>query len=96
MQTERVKGGIRTHGTANRTPVFETGPDTVDELRQLSANKAVSGDQEDDAIKRLALCLAQSVEKCPDLAALVKAWPTLPEPVKAGIRAMIEATMMPH
>ena len=27
----------------------------------------------------------------PDLAALIDAWPTLPDPVRAGIAAMIEA-----
>jgi hypothetical protein len=28
----------------------------------------------------------------PDLAAIVAAWPTLPEPVKAGIVAMVKAS----
>ena len=28
----------------------------------------------------------------PDLAAVVEAWPTLPEPVKAGILAMVKAS----
>jgi hypothetical protein len=27
----------------------------------------------------------------PDLATIVKAWPALPEPIKAGIRAMVTA-----
>ena len=31
------------------------------------------------------------VELTPDLAALVAAWPTLPEPIKAGIVAMVRA-----
>ena len=42
-----------------------------------------------------ALCLSlcrNHVEITPDLAKLVTAWPTLPEPVKAGIVAMIDAT----
>ena len=85
------EGGIRTHGTANRTPVFETGFETIGQLTQRGSNKAVSDNQEDGATKRLALCLAHSVEKYPDLAKLIDAWPTLPEPVKAGIRAMVEA-----
>lgn len=28
----------------------------------------------------------------PDLAAIVAAWPTLPEPIKAGIVAMVKAS----
>ena len=28
----------------------------------------------------------------PDLAAVVDAWPSLPEPIRAGIIAMVEAT----
>jgi len=31
-------------------------------------------------------------EKSPDLAAVVKAWPDLPEAVKAGIVAMVKAS----
>ena len=30
----------------------------------------------------------------PDLAAIVDAWPTLPEPIKAGIVAMVKASGM--
>ena len=30
----------------------------------------------------------------PDLAKLIDAWPTLPEPLKAGIRAMVEAAIV--
>jgi len=32
-----------------------------------------------------------SAALAPDLARLVEAWPTLPQPVKAGIAAMVEA-----
>jgi len=35
--------------------------------------------------------LALLSEKSPDLAAIVKAWPDLPEAVKAGIVAMVKA-----
>ena len=30
----------------------------------------------------------------PDLAKLIDAWPTLPEPLKEGIRAMVEAAIV--
>jgi hypothetical protein len=33
------------------------------------------------------------VENSPELAAVVTAWPTLPEPVKAGILAMVRASV---
>ena len=33
-------------------------------------------------------------EKSPDLAAVVKAWPDLPEAVKAGIVAMVKAAQL--
>ena len=39
----------------------------------------------------LASYLALLSEKSPDLAAIVKAWPDLPEAVKAGIVAMVKA-----
>jgi len=35
--------------------------------------------------------VALLLEKSPDLAVVVEAWPTLPEPVKAGIVAMVKA-----
>jgi len=39
----------------------------------------------------LAHNLALLLQKYPDLAGLIEAWPNLPEPVKAGILAMIES-----
>ena len=36
-------------------------------------------------------CAQERSKTDPDLAKLIDAWPTLPEPVKAGIRAMVEA-----
>ena len=44
----------------------------------------------------LASCLAFLAEKVPDLASVVKAWPVLPEPVKAGILAMVRASYPPR
>ena len=39
----------------------------------------------------LASCLAFLHEQEPDLAALIEAWPTLPDAIKAGIQAMVRA-----
>jgi hypothetical protein len=39
----------------------------------------------------LAQSLAREIEKCPELARLIEAWPSLPEALKTGILAMIEA-----
>jgi len=39
----------------------------------------------------LALRLAQTVENHPDLTTLIDAWPDLPQAVRAGIVAMINA-----
>jgi len=36
--------------------------------------------------------LALLERETPDLAAVIRAWPTLPEPVKAGIVAMVRAS----
>ena len=36
-------------------------------------------------------CAQEPSKTDPDLAKLIDAWPTLPEPVKAGIRAMVDA-----
>ncbi|HEX7450001.1 MAG TPA: hypothetical protein VF306_20745 [Pirellulales bacterium] len=40
----------------------------------------------------MSVCLALLQQKTPDLAAVVRAWPSLPEPVRRGILAMIEAS----
>ncbi|MGD8452204.1 MAG: tyrosine-type recombinase/integrase [Phycisphaerae bacterium] len=48
-------------------------------------DKATAGD-------RLADCLAELASSAPDLAAVVTAWPTLPEPVRAGVVATVQAS----
>jgi len=35
--------------------------------------------------------LTQAPKLAPELAALINAWPRLPEPIKAGIMAMVRA-----
>ena len=46
----------------------------------------------DKAENVLPSCLPDSTHNDPDLAAVVKAWPDLPEAVKAGILAMVKAS----
>lgn len=46
----------------------------------------------DDAENVLAFCLAFFDRESPDLAAVVRSWSTLPEAVRAGILAMVEAS----
>jgi hypothetical protein len=40
----------------------------------------------------LAFCLALLARTAPDLALVVERWDTLPEAVRAGIAAMVQAT----
>jgi len=46
----------------------------------------------EDAQNVLPSCLASLSEKSPDLATVIAAWPSLSEPVKAGILAMVNAS----
>jgi hypothetical protein len=56
-----------------------------------SANGAVNTGDSANSETVLASCLAFLAEKSPDLAAVITAWPKLPEPLKAGILAMVKA-----
>lgn len=47
----------------------------------------------DNAACDFAACLARARQDDVALARLVEAWPTLPEAVKAGIAAMVEASV---
>jgi hypothetical protein len=50
----------------------------------------------DDAENDLAFCLALLGERMPDLAVVIGAWSKLPEVVRAGIAAMVEASKLPR
>ena len=56
-----------------------------------SENEAVNTGDSAKSETVLASCLAFLSEKSPDLAAVVEAWPMLPEPLRAGILAMVKA-----
>ena len=46
----------------------------------------------DTPVFDLADCLALLRSQSPDLAAIVKAWPTLPEPIRRAVLALVEAS----
>ena len=64
-------------------------PKPTPKSHQTSAAQAVTGSVEEFSAKSPAILL----QKYPDLALILDAWPDLPEPVKAGILAMIKAAI---
>ena len=77
-------GGIRTHGTAMRYTGFRdrftdsATPNVDKDLRLIIPALAAHGQR-------------ATSNPAPDLAAVIDAWPTLPEPLRAGILAMVQA-----
>jgi len=67
------------------TPVFKTGGATS----QRIGNSGVSADAPTD----LASCLALLAQISPDLALVVQHWDALPQAVRAGILAMVKASL---
>ena len=61
---------------------------TSAESQNGAANKGESASSQ----SVLASCLAFLTKKSPDLVAVIEAWPDLPEPVKAGILAMVKVS----
>jgi len=78
------RGGIRTPGTQKGHAGFRNRP--TSDVTPCESTTCGSSDS------HLASCLALLAEKQPDLAAVVKAWPDLPEAVRAGIVAMVKAS----
>ena len=89
---ENGEGGIRTRGAGN-TPLNGLANRRLqhDSPSQPTDTAGTSAHPATGTTPVLAQCLAQIVENHPDLAALIDAWPTLPDPVRAGIVAMVEA-----
>ena len=82
VRSRSGEGGIRTPGTREGTPVFETGALNP----QASPDKQVT----ESAIPVLPSGLPELVENDPDLGRIVTVWPSLPEPVKRAILALLE------
>ncbi len=58
---------------------------------QLLQDQPLTTQVRDEINRVLASCLARLGQSCPDLVVIAAAWPTLAEPIKAGILAMIRA-----
>ena len=79
------KANSQSHlGDSNPGPVLY---ESTDASTQPVVCQQVTDDQSPD----LAHCLAQTVEKWPDLTAVIEAWPDLPEAVRRGIVTMVKA-----
>ena len=78
--------GLKTTPKGNRTPVAgmksRDAENVCDAVATTSESRSANRGAEWGAF----------VRSHPDLAAVVDSWPTLPEAVKAGIVAMVEAT----
>ena len=77
--SELGRGGLEppTHGFSVRCP------DAISDCDETTYNSDDPPSATESAIL---------IEKWPDLASVVTAWPDLPEPVRAGIAAMVKAS----
>jgi hypothetical protein len=61
------------------------------ENRSRSATSIEHTDSCKTAKNRLSPDLSLAADECSELGGLIRAWPMLPEPIKAGILAMVKA-----
>jgi hypothetical protein len=81
-------GGIRTHGRCDPTTVFKTVDGSATTPIPAKTSRRISD--------RTSLPFPYGPAGLPpDLAAVIDAWPNLPEPIRAGILAMVKATNAP-
>jgi NAD(P)H-hydrate repair Nnr-like enzyme with NAD(P)H-hydrate dehydratase domain len=77
-------------------PDSKSGPSESEKNPQLIATQPVTGDscagQSDRLGGLLGAFAAEIAPADPDLAALLAGWPTLPDPIRAGIVAMVKAS----
>ena len=85
-------GGTRTHTGFNSRRILNPPNTDADNGAKPLDHKPLSDTQHGPDISDLALRLAQLTAKHPDLQHLITAWPDLPGAVKAGIKAMVQAT----
>ncbi len=79
------EGGIRTPEYQKVLPVFETGACESQGAEIQGVTSAEFADWRTD--------WRTEFQKAPELAELVTAWPMLPEPIRAGILAMVRAAV---
>ncbi len=72
-------------------PVSKTGAIAGGSAGQLASERELTEGDGNGPSSVLAPCLAQVVESSADLRVLIRAWPSLPGAVKAGMTAMVEA-----
>ena len=78
------------HDSAGRDTVEKLPPRGLEPLSENAQPVVTTGlTQDDESV--LAPCLALSVQNDPDLRAVVTAWPELPEAIRVGIVAMVQA-----
>jgi hypothetical protein len=85
-------GGTRTHTGFNSQRILSPLAADANKTAKPLDHPPVSDTPQDDTVSDLALRLAQLTAKHPDLQHLITAWPDLPDAVKAGITAMVQAT----
>jgi len=92
LKVNRLKGDGRPMSSSVAIAADRTRTDdlrfTKPEEDPISAETATTYSGNDD---RLAVSLAKVVEAAPDLASVVDAWQALPESIRAGIVAMVNA-----
>jgi hypothetical protein len=75
----------------SKEAVLKTAVDAPAECSQGHSKSCLKNCGQQNPESVLASCLALLAEKDPDLAALLTAWPMLPDALKAGIVAMVKA-----
>jgi hypothetical protein len=79
------------HDSANHLTLPPRGFEPLSGYSEGTTDSQVTQNQENV----LAVCLALLEQKYPDLAGIVRAWPELPEALRAGIVAMVKASAKP-
>jgi hypothetical protein len=80
--------------TVCRPKAIPPGYSNLDKENQnllVASANLLHANTSDDCSRRLDRALTKAVESCPDLARIVHAWPTLPEPIRRAVLALIAA-----
>ena len=83
--------GIRTPDTRIMIPLLSTPGERAERV----STHALTARDSSESVERLGVLLGVLKEKDPDLASVLESWPTLPEPMRPGIVAMVKAARRP-